>query len=188
MFYNMFFQLTSTVIILSCIGDLALTTAFNQKSFRPVFDTSGETRLCANDLPSTFTMVDDIVGIPQGVPDVGRCSYFCTSQLKCTSFNIRQGPPRQCEGFNFTPRNCSATSSDDCQHFEVRRFKWWVLFFSKGRMLVRFLSCLIRHRTPFGFIEPLGSVRSKKAVSFSAKRGCDCWDFLKVTWSKQLPV
>ena len=98
--------------------DCSLISGNNQKSFSPVLATGG-LRFCANDVPSSVIMVDDILGIPQCAPDVVRCSYFCTSQNNCTSFNIRQGPPRQCEGFNFIPRNCSQTTPGDCQHFEV---------------------------------------------------------------------
>ena len=107
------------IAVIYFLADLSLTRGFNQRSFRPVTDAFGESRFCANDVPSSVIMVNDIIGLPQGVPDVVRCSYFCTSQSSCSSFNIRQGSPRQCEGFNFIPRNCSVTKPDNCQHFEV---------------------------------------------------------------------
>ena len=102
--------------------------AYNQRSFRPVLDTFASLILCADDVPSSVIMVDDIVGIPHGVPGVVRCSYFCANQSDCTSFNIRHTLPDRCEGFNFIPRTCSMAPEYNCQHFEVRRSSLVILY------------------------------------------------------------
>jgi hypothetical protein len=91
--------------------------------FRPVKSFNGST-CCAIDTTSFTLPVDDIVGIPAGVPGAVQCAYYCESLNGtggCAGFNyLTQTPVRQCRFYNTAPNDCFATTSG-CAYYEVRR-------------------------------------------------------------------
>jgi hypothetical protein len=105
------------VITLLCVWSVMTlnTTADVTMSYRVVLAPDGTT-LCAADKPSYTVSVNEIQGIPSGVPDTVRCGYHCTGR-NCTGFNYRPNDVTQCHMYNFTTTHCAVEPG--CYHYEV---------------------------------------------------------------------
>ena len=76
--------------------------------------------LCVLDSPSYSVLVDEILGVPDGVPGVLRCGYKCSSRTndECAAgFNyVEDG---QCQFYAAPPVNCT-TQTQTCRYYEVK--------------------------------------------------------------------
>jgi len=76
--------------------------------------------MCALNSPSYSMLACDILGIPEGVPDVLRCGYKCSTlgdTVCAAGFNYVDSG--HCEFYATPPVNCS-THNKSCEYFEVR--------------------------------------------------------------------
>ena len=97
---------------------MALSIAMASESFHSVVTSNGFS-LCAVDNPSYSMSVDDILGIPFGVPDQVRCGYACTVETvgdPCLAFNVINS---QCQFYNSTTNHCFAAWTT-CVYTQVK--------------------------------------------------------------------
>ena len=112
-------------------------------AFRPVTSFSGSS-CCAIDTTSyTLLIVDDIVGIPAGVPGPVQCAHYCKSLNAtggCAGFNyLKQSSVRQCRFYNTAPNDCFTTTSG-CAYYEVRRCQYCTVL-KACRSSLLYLTC-----------------------------------------------
>jgi len=74
--------------------------------------------LCAVDKPSFSSFIDDILGIPAGVPNDVRCAFHCTEKSRepCLAFNVIGS---ECQFYNSTSNHCFAASTT-CVYNQVK--------------------------------------------------------------------
>jgi hypothetical protein len=81
---------TKTMLKAFCILIIVYRMQNSQAlSFLPSLTSNGSP-LCAVGYPSSTLKVDDIIGIPNGVPGATKCAFYCTglnSKTNCTGYN-----------------------------------------------------------------------------------------------------
>ena len=96
--------------------------------------TPGGLPMCALNPPALSMLISDILGIPDGVPDVMRCGYQCSSlgdRACAAGFNYDGNG--HCQFYVVPPVNCS-TGIKSCEYYEVRRK---TTFFDCGSKLLK---------------------------------------------------
>ena len=112
-------------IELSGLDQLLMLAIFNilfhvsgtSESFHPVRTLDGFST-CAVDRPAYSVSVDDIVGIPFGVPNEVLCAYQCSVKnpvVSCMAFNVND---THCQFYNSTTNHCFAASTT-CVYVQV---------------------------------------------------------------------
>jgi hypothetical protein len=92
--------------------------------------------LCAMDTPFHSISVNDIVGIPPGLPPQLQCAFYCTeeySNAACNAFNyVGNGfNSGQCQFYNASQQTHCSVTRNNCLHYRVSDFVWllWSLAF-----------------------------------------------------------
>ena len=99
------------------IFSLLFHVSVTSKSFFPVKMPNGFS-MCAIDRPTYSISVNDIPGIPFGVPNEVRCAYQCTAMnpaVSCMAFNVND---THCQFYNSTTNHCFAASTT-CVYVQV---------------------------------------------------------------------